>query len=375
MKNIKFFKIPALIFIVLLMCVLTMSSCANFKWDSTSSTDGNSGGNSGGISEDGTHSHAFGEWKTITDPTCITNLSTEANGTHKIQIIGGGTPLLYVQKYSPTPLNVTKIVVTCSKPIDPELEEPQTDTATVTTMQEVITALGSRSKITVLFKNLKPITKSSGQFFDDYMSDGTTPLNMNGYTLPADFDCYGTYAKNLSGKYTFTVDSITNLYAFANPYLLESYYNQNSNDPNIAKVLNITEPVVVTAVEDSNVFVQYAFARIDDSMFGEQLVINGDHTLKVGDQIASFAARYNKETSLSLDEENTTLVRNAFFAVEASSLGEITANSSIKYKAISSISNTSSHAASAVQLPTGGIIVKKDNKFFSSVSCNNIFLS
>lgn len=301
------------------------------------------------------------------DPLFNANLSTTANGTHTFTIAGGGATDVYIQnKKDASSIKVTKITFTVNTPIDPELEEPQTDTATVTTMQEVITALGSRSKITVLYKNLKPITKGSGLQYDDYMPDGTTPLKIN-YSLPADFDCYGTYAKNLSGKYVFTVDSITNIYAFANPYLLESYYNQNSNDPNIAKDLNITEPVVVTAVEGSNVFVQYAFARIDDSMFGEQLVINGDHTLKVGDQIASFAARYNKETSLSLDEENTTLVRNAFFAVEASSLGEITANSSIKYKAISNISNIASYAASAVQLPTGGIIVKKDNKYFYKI--------
>lgn len=307
------------------------------------------------------------------DPLFNANLSTTANGTHTFTIAGGGATDVYIQnKKDASSIKVTKITFTVNTPIDPELEEPQTDTATVTTMQEVITALGSRSKITVLYKNLKPITKGSGLQYDDYMSDGTTPLNMNGYTLPADFDCYGTYAKNLNGKYTFTVDSITNLYAFANPYLLESYYNQNSNDPNIAKVLNITEPVVVTAVEDSNVFVQYAFARIDDSMFGEQLVINGDHTLKVGDKIASFAARYNKETSLSLDEENTTLVRNAFFAVEASSLGEITTDNLIKYKAISSISNIASYAANAVQLPSGGVINKKDNKYFYIIGSDEL---
>ena len=98
-------------------------------------------------------------------------------------------------------------------------EEVQTDTATVTTMAEVITALGKKSKVVVLFKNLKPITKTGGMFYDDYMPDGTTKLNMGGYTLPADFDCYGTY---VADDNKFTVDTIVGLHAFANLYLLKN---------------------------------------------------------------------------------------------------------------------------------------------------------
>ncbi|MBR6519680.1 MAG: hypothetical protein IKT77_01700, partial [Paludibacteraceae bacterium] len=56
-----------------------------------------------------------------------------------------------------------------------EEEEVQTDTATVTTKSEVITALGKKSKVVVLFKNLKPVTKaSSSGYYDDYMPDATT---------------------------------------------------------------------------------------------------------------------------------------------------------------------------------------------------------
>ena len=250
-------------------------------------------------------------------------------------------------------------------------EEVQTDTATVTTMAEVITALGKKSKVVVLFKNLKPITKTGGMFYDDYMPDGTTKLNMSGYTLPADFDCYGTY---VAEDNKFTVDSIVGLHAFANLYLLKNYYESNKTDANILNPLNITEPVVVTGVDGNNVFVQYAYARIDNNMFNDHLVINGEHSLKVGDQIASFTAKYNKSTSLTLDEENTVLVRNAYFSVAATSLGAITHDNAIKYASLSSINNIASKAANAVQLPAGGIIVKTDNKYFYAIGTNSLEL-
>lgn len=308
--------------------------------------------------------------KVTADPKCVTTPSTAENGTHKIKIIGGAQQL-YVQNYNATPLHVTKIVVTCAVAGYVEQEEAQTDTATVTSMQEVIAALGTRTKVVVLYKNLKPITKTSGQFFDDYMPDGTTKLNMGGYTLPADFDCYGTYS---AADARFTVDSITDLHAFANLYLLKNYYESNKTDANILNPLNITEPVVVSGVDGNNVFVQYTYARISNDMFNEHLVINENHTLKVGDQIATFTAKYNKSTSLTLDEENTTLVRNAYFSVEATSLGTITAGNTIKYKTLSSIRNIATQAGAAAQLPAGGIVVKDNNKYFYTIGTDSLQL-
>ena len=249
-------------------------------------------------------------------------------------------------------------------------EEVQTDTATVTTMADVITALGTKSKVVVLFKNLKPITKASSTgYYDDYMPDGTTKLNMGGYTIPADFDCYGTY---VADDNKFTVDTIVGLHAFANLYLLKNYYETNKSDANVLAPLNITDPVVVTGVDGNNVFVQYAYARASSSMYNEHFVIDGNHTLKVGDQIASFTAQYKKSTSLTLDEENTVLVRNAYFAVPATSLGAITADNAIKYASLSSINNIASKAANAVQLPAGGIIVKKDSKYFYTIGTDSL---
>ena len=249
-------------------------------------------------------------------------------------------------------------------------EEVQTDTATVTTMADVITALGTKSKVVVLFKNLKPITKASSTgYYDDYMPDGTTKLNMGGYTIPADFDCYGTY---VADDNKFTVDTIVGLHAFANLYLLKNYYETNKSDANVLAPLNITDPVVVTGVDGNNVFVQYAYARAGSSMYNEHFVIEGNHTLKVGDQIASFTAQYKKSTSLTLDEENTVLVRNAYFAVPATSLGAITADNAIKYASLSSINNIASKAANAVQLPAGGIIVKENSKYFYTIGTDSL---
>ena len=307
-------------------------------------------------------------------PLFMANLSTETSGTHTFTIAGGGATDVYIQnsKTSATSLKVTKITFTVNIPTLPEEEEAQTDTATVTTMQEVITALGSRTKVTVFFKNLKPITKVSNSiFYSDYMPDGITDLNMGGYTLPADFDCYGTYAKNSNDKHVFTVDTIIDIYAFANTYLLKDYYEKNKADENILSELNITEPVVVTAVEGNNVFVQYAYTRIDNSMFSDLLVINGTNTLKVGDQIASFTAKYNKSTTI-LDEDSTEIVvRNPYFTVEASSLGEVT-DKSVKYGTLASINNLANRAAAAVQLPAGGIIEKSADKYFYHIGADSI---
>ena len=324
------------------------------------------GANYGGLVAGTTRS----DGKVIAESKCAASLSTAENGTHNIKIIGGAQQL-YVQNYSATPLHVTKIVVTCAVAGYVEEEEAQTDTATVTSMQEVLTALGTRTKVTVLYKNLKPVTtvSSSGTFYDDYMPDGTTKLNMGGHTIPADFDCYGTYSAT-DGK--FTVDSIVGLHAFNNLYLVENYYQSNTTDPKILAPLNITDPVIVTGVEGNNVFVQYTYARISDDLFNDHLVINGEHSLKVGDQIASLTAKYNKSTSLTLDEENTALVRNAYFSVEASSLGATTADNTIKYKALSSISNITNQAGVAAQLPSGGIIVKEGTKYFYTIGTDSL---
>ena len=303
-------------------------------------------------------------------PLFTANLSTASNGTHSFTIAGGGATDVYIQnKKDAASLKVKKITFTVVKPNAVGEEEAQTDTATVTSMTEVIAALGSRTSVVVLYKNLKPVTKvTNGNSFTDYMPDGTTKLSSQ-RALPADFDCYGTYSAK---ENKFTVESIVDLHAFSNLHLLKSYHEQNSQDPNILKVLNITEPVVVTAVDGANVFVQYIYARDNNTMYSEHLVIKGNHTLKVGDQIATFAAKYNKRTSLTLDEENTVLVRNEHFAVEASSLGTIVADNAIKYGALSNITNLTSNATKAVQLPAGGIIVKKDSKYFYTIGKDSL---
>lgn len=304
-------------------------------------------------------------------PLFTANLSTASNGTHSFTIAGGGATDVYIQnKKDAASLKVKKITFTVAEPgAVGEEEEAQTDTATVTSMAEVITALGSRSSVVVLYKNLKPVTKvTNGVSYTDYMPDGTTKLSTQ-RALPAEFDCYGTYSAK---ENKFTVDSITDLHAFSNLHLLKSYYDQNSKDPNILKVLNITEPVIVTAVDGDNVFVQYIYARDNNAMYSEHLVINGNHTLKVGDQIATFAAKYNKKTSLTLDEENTVLVRNEYFAVDASSLGTISADNAIKYSSLSNITNLTSNAAKAVQLPAGGIIVKENSKYFYKIGNDSL---
>ena len=74
-------------------------------------------------------------------PLFTANLSTATNGTHSFTIAGGGATDVYIQnsKTSATSLKVTKITFTVNIPTLPEEEEAQTDTATVTTMQEVIT--------------------------------------------------------------------------------------------------------------------------------------------------------------------------------------------------------------------------------------------
>ena len=306
-----------------------------------------------------------------TSPLFSANLSTATNGTHSFTIAGGGATDVYIQnKKDAASLKVKKITFTVAEPgaVGGE-EEAQTDTATVTSMAEVITALGSRSSVVVLYKNLKPVTKvTNGVSYTDYMPDGTTKLSSQ-RALPADFDCYGTYSAK---ENIFTVDSIVDLHAFSNLHLVKNYYDQNSKDPNILKALNITEPVIVTAVDGASVFVQYVYARDNNTMYSEHMIINGSHTLKVGDQITTFAAKYNKRTSLTLDEENTVLVRNEFFAVDASSLGTIVADNAIKYGALSNITNLTSNAAKAVQLPSGGIIVKKDSKYFYTIGKDSL---
>ena len=301
----------------------------------------------------------------------LTNNKFTQPGNYCI-VIDAGDVLFTPNRTSPLPkvYNDKEFVLNFSIGGTVEEEEVQTDTATVTTMADVITALGTKSKVVVLFKNLKPITKaSSSGYYDDYMPDGTTKLNMGGYTIPADFDCYGTY---VADDNKFTVDSIVGLHAFANLYLLKNYYETNKSDANVLAPLNITDPVVVTGVDGNNVFVQYAYARAGSSMYNEHFVIDGNHTLKVGDQIASFTAQYKKSTSLTLDEENTVLVRNAYFAVPATSLGAITADNAIKYASLSSINNIASKAANAVQLPAGGIIVKKDSKYFYTIGTDSL---
>ena len=249
--------------------------------------------------------------------------------------------------------------------------QDETTLPEVTTMEEVITALGDKDSVQVLFKNLEPIFVVKSLYIDTYMPDGKTLINIR-YACPANFDAIGTYlfVEDYNG-YRFRVDSIVDVYAFQNLEYLTNYYDQTKN-ANALKAINITKPVVVTAVDGANVFVQYQ--DLDRNYHGDLLVINGNHSLAVGDKLNAFAAKYNAATTLSLNDTTSAIVRNDFFSVEATSFGSISNGNSIRYTMINSIANLSIYNAVAVQLPVGGTLTKENDKFIYTIGENTIEL-
>ena len=253
--------------------------------------------------------------------------------------------------------------------------QDKTSLPEVTTMEEVISALGDKDSVQVLFKNLEPIFVKKSLYIDTYMPDGKTLMNIR-YACPANFDAIGTYrfVEDYNG-YRFRVDSIVDIYAYQNLEYLTNYYEQTKNK-NALKTIDITKPVVVTATDGANVFVQYQ--DLDRIYHGDLLVINGEHSLAVGDQINTFAAKYNVATTLSLNDTTSAIIRNDFFAVEATSLGTITNGNSIRYTMIrpSEINSDSisKHNAKAIQLPIGGKLTKENDKFVYTIEGNSIEL-
>lgn len=249
--------------------------------------------------------------------------------------------------------------------------QDETSLPEVTTMEEVISALGDNDSVQVLFKNLEPIFVKKNLYIDTYMPDGKTLMNIR-YACPAKFDAIGTYrfVEDYNG-YRFSVDSIVDVFDFQNLEYLTNYYEQTKSE-NALKAINITKPVTITAVDGANVFVQYQ--DLDRNYHGDLLVINGEHSLAVGDKVDAFAVKYNVASKLPLTDTTFAIIRNDFFAVEATSLGTITNGNSIRYSMINSIANLSNHNAKAIQLPVGGTITKENDKFIYTIGGNSVEL-
>lgn len=235
----------------------------------------------------------------------------------------------------------------------------------VTSMEELTAALGDKDSVIVHYKNLEPIYQIKGLFIDTYMPDGTTILYMQN-SYPAKFDVIGKYfynndkETNLSLGYRFHVKSITAVYAFPNLYYLSQF---NATNP-----VEITKPVIVTAIDGNNVFVQYQ--DFDKQNHGDLMIIEGEHSLKIGDQIEGFTAVLNpaRRDSIFTETDTTvTMVRNTYFNVNATTFGSITSGNTVKYEAVSSLNGISGKAAKAVQLPSNGTIVKEGDKYLYKV--------
>lgn len=235
----------------------------------------------------------------------------------------------------------------------------------VTSMEELTAALGDKDSVIVHYKNLEPIYQIKGLFIDTYMPDGTTILYMQN-SYPAKFDVIGKYFYNndketgLSLGYRFHVKSITTVYAFPNLYYLSQF---NATNP-----VEITKPVIVTAIDGNNVFVQYQ--DFDKQNHGDLMIIEGEHSLKIGDQIEGFTAVLNparRDSIFTKTDTIVTMVRNTYFNVNATTFGSITSGNTVKYEAVSSLDSISGEAAKAVQLPSNGTIVKEGDKYLYKV--------
>lgn len=260
-------------------------------------------------------------------------------------------------------LSITTLVYAQDEPVIPE----------VTTMEEVIAALGDNNQtvgVRVHFKNLEPIFVVKSLYTDIYMPDGTTFLNIK-TVCPSKFDAIGRYYYNNdeeSGSlgFKFEVEEITAAYAFHNLYYLAESKAQNA--------VEIKNPVVVTAVDNNNVFVQYQ--DFDKINHGDLLVVEGEHSLQIGDQITGFTATLKSARRDSVITENdttVTMIRNRYFNVNVSSFGTITKNNVVKYSE-TTLNNLIDENAetSAVQLPVGGTIVKEGEKYLYKVNKESV---
>lgn len=257
-------------------------------------------------------------------------------------------------------LSITTLVYAQDEPTIPE----------VTTMEEVISALGENDQtvgVKVHFKNLEPIFVVKSLYTDIYMPDGTTLLKIR-TACPSKFDAIGRYYYNNDAEsgaigFKFEVEEITTAYAFHNLFYLAESKTQNA--------VEIINPVVVTAVDNNNVFVQYQ--DFDKNNHGDLIVIEGEHSLQIGDQLTGFTATLNyarRDTTFTATDTIVTMIRNTHFNVEASSLGTITKNSVIKYRATTTLNNLFNNKtdAAAIQLPVGGVIIKEGEKYLYKVN-------
>lgn len=268
-------------------------------------------------------------------------------------------------------LSITALVYAQDEPTIPE----------VTTMEEVIAALGDNDQtvgVRVHFKNLEPIFVVKSLYTDIYMPDGTTLLKIQ-TACPKKFDAIGRYYYNNDKEsgtigFKFEIEEVTATYTFHNLYYLAESKAQNA--------VEIVNPVVVTAVDNNNVFVQYQ--DFNKTNHGDLLVIEGGHSLQVGDQITGFTATLNsarRDTVITENDTTVTMIRNRYFSVNASSFGTITKNNVIKYRATTTLNNLINDdenaeaidkdknvEASAVQLPIGGTIVKEGEKYLYKVN-------
>lgn len=259
-------------------------------------------------------------------------------------------------------LSITTLTYAQDEPTIPE----------VTTMEEVIAALGENDQtvgVKVHFKNLEPIFVVKSLYTDIYMPDGTTLLKIK-TACPKKFDAIGRYYYNNDKEsgalgFKFEIEEITAAYAFHNLYFLAENKTQNA--------VEITNPVVVTAVNNNNVFVQYQ--DFDKTSHGDLLIVEGEHSLQIGDQITGFTATLNsarRDTVITGNDTTVTMIRNTYFNVNATTLGSVTNNNTIKYEAVTSLNNLNLQAAKAIQLPTNGTIVKEGEKYFYKVGVSSI---
>ena len=259
-------------------------------------------------------------------------------------------------------LSITTLVYAQDEPTIPE----------VTTMEEVIAALGENDQtvgVKVHFKNLEPIFVVKSLYTDIYMPDGTTLLKIK-TACPKKFDAIGRYYYNNDKEsgalgFKFEVEEVTAAYAFHNLYYLAESKTQTA--------VEIVNPVVVTAVDNNNVFVQYQ--DFDKGIHGNLIVVEGEHSLQIGDQLTGFTATLNLARRDSLFTETdtvVTMIRNTYFNVEASSFGTITSDNTIKYKTEEHLDSINPNEAIAVQLPIGGIIKKENDKYFYKIGDSSV---
>lgn len=259
-------------------------------------------------------------------------------------------------------LSITTLMYAQDEPTIPE----------VTTMEEVIAALGDNDQtvgVRVHFKNLEPVFVVKSLFTETYMPDGTTLLKIR-TACPSKFDAIGRYYYNNDTEsgtigFKFEVEEVTAIYAFHDLYYLAG--------SNIKTPVEITKPVVVSAVDNNNVFVQYQ--DFNKNNRGDLLIIEGEHSLQIGDQITGFTASLNSariDSVITEKDTTVTMIRNTYFNVNATTLGSVTNNNTIKYEAVTSLNNLNLRAAKAIQLPTNGTIVKEGEKYFYKVGVSSI---